>query len=34
MATFSRLRLSAEPVERPLANRIVHTRFWHENAWL
>ena len=34
LAGFREDAFGQSAITRPLANRIVHNRFWHENAWL
>jgi hypothetical protein len=34
LARFRECALRQRTVDRLLANRIVHKRFWHETAWL
>jgi hypothetical protein len=34
LARFRRGVLGQKAAERSFPNRIVHNRFWHENAWL
>jgi hypothetical protein len=34
LAGFREHAFGQNAVDGPLVNRIVHNRFWHENAWL
>ena len=34
LGRFPQRRTRARAEDRSLANRVVHNRFWHENAWL
>ena len=34
LAGFREDAFEQRDIERALANRIVHNRFWHEDAWL